>query len=52
MDEENEQKTGNITTVKYKEIGNTTFKIVSNYSGTNTYSDVIKSVLRREVEKE
>ena len=37
--------------VQYKEIGNTKFKLVSYYSGTETYMDIVKGVLRREFEK-
>ena len=40
-----------VTTVQFKEIGNTMFKLVSYYSGTMTYTDVVKSVLRREIER-
>ena len=40
------------TTVRFVDIENTSFKLVSHYSGTNTYTDVIKSVLLREIEKE
>lgn len=40
-----------IPTVQYKEIGNTKFKIVSYYSGTETYIDIVKSVLRTEIER-
>ena len=35
-----------------KKIGGTTYTITSHYSGNETYEDVVKSVLRREIEKE
>jgi len=37
--------------VQYKEIGNTKFKLVSHYSGKETYMDIVKGVLRREFER-
>ena len=37
--------------VQYKEIGNTKFKLVSYYSGTETYTDIVKNVLNREFER-
>jgi len=37
--------------VQYKEVGNTRFKLVSHYSGKETYMDIVKGVLRREFEK-
>ena len=51
MPDENQTKQES-DVVKYKTIGNTAFKIVSYYSEANTYTDVVKSVLRMEIEKE
>ena len=46
------EETAESVIVQYKEVGNTKFKLVSHYSGKETYTDIVKSVLRREVEKE
>ena len=35
-----------------KKIGGTTYTIVSHYHGTSTYEDVVKSILKQEVDKE
>jgi len=47
---ENKDNTEN-TTVQYKVIGNTTFKLVSHYSGRDTYMDIVKNVLKMELDR-
>jgi len=37
--------------VQYKTIGNTMFTVVSYYSGTKTYTETVKDVLKMELNK-
>ena len=39
------------TCIRYVKIGNTTVQLVEHFSGTQTYSDVIRDALRREFSK-
>ena len=36
--------------VKYIKIGNTTYEVVSNYVGTQSLLDIVKSAIKRDVE--
>ena len=37
--------------IRYVKIGNTTVQLVEHFSGTQTYSDIIRDALRREFSK-
>ena len=47
-----EKKEPEHTKVRYRQIGDVNFKVVSFYHGDRTYADIVKSVLRREIEAE
>ena len=39
-------------TTQTKKIGGTTYTVNSHYHGTETYEDIVKSVLKQEIDKE
>lgn len=36
--------------IVHKKIGNTTYKVVSNYVGKNSLLDIVKSAIKRDIE--
>ena len=36
--------------IEYKKIGNTTYTVVSNYTGKSSLLDIIKSSIKRDIE--
>jgi creatinine amidohydrolase/Fe(II)-dependent formamide hydrolase-like protein len=38
------------TKTSTRQVGNTTFTVIAHYSGEQTYLDMVKDVLRREIE--
>ena len=50
MDKQQQNPAKEYTKVSTEQIGNTTFTVIEHYSGEQTYLDMVKDVLRREID--